>query len=171
MKNNFSFSLHHVLIHEGGYSDNPHDPGGATMMGVTLAVFRSFFGADKSKEDLRNITCFQLGRVYRVGYWDKCSCNALPAGVDYAVFDSAVNSGPHNAAIWLQNAVGAAPDGAIGPHTLAAVASCDPKTLVDGLLDRRLDMLGRLSTWDEFGRGWKKRIEEVRDTAKRRAAE
>jgi hypothetical protein len=123
MKENFEQSLQYVLVHEGGFADHPSDPGGATMKGVTLATFRRHFGANKSVNDLKNITQAQLEQIYRSGYWDKCRCDQLPSGVDYAVFDGAVNSGPGRSAIWLQGAVGAVRDGGIGPNTLSKVAT------------------------------------------------
>ena len=73
MKTNFKDSLKHVLVHEGGWADHPKDPGGATMKGVTLAVFRRHYGEDKTKDDLRNISDADLENIYRSGYWDKCS--------------------------------------------------------------------------------------------------
>ena len=94
MKKNFKKALKHVLVHEGGWADHPRDPGGATMKGVTLATYRSHFGEGKSKNDLWNITDEELGQVYRSGYWSKCHCDELPAGVDYVAFGAAVNSGP-----------------------------------------------------------------------------
>jgi len=166
MKENFDTSLKHVLVHEGGWSDHPDDPGGATMKGVTLAVYRRFFGAKKTKKDLRNITDAQLAKVYRTGYWDKCKCDDLPSGVDYAVFDSAVNSGPGRGAKWLQGAVGAVQDGGIGPETLAKVKSREPKTaIINDMLARRLAFLKSLRTWGTFGRGWGRRVDGVRATA------
>lgn len=171
MKNNFDSSLKDVLVHEGGWADHPADPGGATMKGVTLAVFRRHYGSNKTKDDLRNITDEQLAHIYRTGYWDKCKCDDLPAGVDYAVFDSAVNSGPGRGAKWLQGAVGAVQDGRIGPNTLAKVAAHDPKTIIDDMLDRRLRFLQSLRIWRTFGRGWRRRVEGVRETALRMTEE
>jgi len=165
MQENFKDSLERVLVHEGGWADHPEDPGGATMKGVTLAVFRRYYGADKSKQDLRKISNRRLAHIYRSGYWDKCKCDELPSGVDYAVFDSAVNSGPARGIKWLQGAVGAAQDGSIGPTTLAKVAKRDPAEIVDKLLDRRLRFLQGLRIWPTFGRGWRRRVEGVRETA------
>jgi lysozyme family protein len=165
MDNNFKEALKQVLVHEGGWSDHPEDPGGATMKGVTLTTFRRHFGQAMSKEDLRNITDEQLGQIYRAGYWDKCHCDELPAGVDYAVFDAAVNSGPGRSAKWLQAAVGATQDGAIGQKTLARVEEENPIQITNELCDCRLSFLQSLSTWPTFGRGWGRRVEEVRSTA------
>lgn len=165
MKRNYKKSLKQVLVHEGGWADHPKDPGGATMKGVTLTTYRRHYGEDKSQDDLRNISNVELEQIYRSGYWDKCSCDALPSGVDYAVFDGAVNSGPGRSAKWLQAAVGAKVDGDIGPKTLARVGELDAIELVDAMCDRRLAFLQGLSTWSTFGKGWGRRVEGVRVTA------
>ena len=165
MKKNFKKALKLVLVHEGGWSDHPRDPGGATMKGVTLAVYRRHFGADKGKKDLRNISDAQLESIYSSDYWNKCKCDKLPAGIDYAVFDAAVNSGPGRSAKWLQAAVGAGQDGAIGDKTLARVKSQDAVQVTNGMCDRRLSFLQSLSTWADFGRGWQRRVEGVRAAA------
>ncbi len=165
MKENFDRSLQLVLVHEGGFSDHPHDPGGATMKGVTLQTFRRHFGADKTVQDLRQITQEQLTRVYRNGYWDKCSCDQLPAGVDYAVFDLAVNSGPGRAAKFLQSAVGAEQDGAIGPITLGKVATQEQASIINSICDQRLAFLQGLDIFTTFGAGWTKRVADVRQHA------
>ena len=165
MKDNFRSSLDHVLVHEGGWADHPKDPGGATMKGVTLAVFQRHFGAKKTKDDLRNISDAELEKVYRTGYWDKCSCDDLPLGVDYAVFDSAVNSGPGRGAKWLQQAVGAIVDGGIGPNTLESVALHEPQAIINSMLDARMRFLRGLRTFSDFGRGWTRRVSGVRAKA------
>lgn len=91
--------------------------------------------------------------------------DALPAGLDLAVFDLAVNSGPGRAARLLQRALGLAEDGVIGPQTLAAAASRDPAATVRALTRERLSFLGRLPTWKTFGRGWRRRVEDVETQA------
>ncbi|MEZ5082588.1 MAG: glycosyl hydrolase 108 family protein [Bacteroidales bacterium] len=165
MKANFKNSLKHVLVHEGGWADHPRDPGGATMKGVTLLVYRNHFGAKKTKNDLRNITDSELEQIYRTGYWEKCKCDDLPSGVDYAVFDSAVNSGPGRGAKWLQAAVGATQDGGIRPKTLEKLKGFEPAQIVNSMCDNRLSFLRSLATWQTFGRGWQKRVEDLRRTA------
>lgn len=165
MIDNFEQSLQLVLKHEGGFVNHPRDPGGATNKGVTLQTFRRFFGPSKSVDDLRAITSEQLAHVYRNGYWDKCRCDQLPGGLDYAVFDLAVNSGPGRAAKFVQAAVGANQDGAIGPNTLEFVAAQEAAQLINTVCDRRLTFLQGLSTFDVFGKGWAKRVSEVRNKA------
>ena len=166
MKENFDSALEHVLVHEGGWADHPRDPGGATMKGVTLAVFRRHYGQQKTKKELRNISDAQLKKIYRTGYWTKCKCNELPAGVDYAVFDAAVNSGPGRSAKWLQGAVGAQQDGGIGPKTIERVKKHNPIQICDDMCDRRLKFLHNLSTWSTFGGGWGRRVDGVRSMAR-----
>ena len=165
MKINFESSLSHVLVHEGGYVDHPSDPGGATNKGVTLAVFQRFFGTGKTKEDLKAITDEQLGEVYETGYWNKCRCNDLPDGVDYVVFDQAVNSGPGRSARWLQNAVGATVDGGVGPLTIATTVAHAPAVAINAMCDARLTFLKSIRNgelWEVFGRGWQRRVDGVR---------
>jgi len=163
---NFEESLKLVLVHEGGYVDHPRDPGGATNLGVTIAVFRSFFGKDKTKDDLQNIMSGELERVYREGYWDKCRCDELPAGVDYVVFDAAVNSGVSRSSKWLQGIVGATQDGVIGPNTIKKVIEYRKRiSLIDKLCDIRLLFLKDLSNWRTFGKGWSNRVKGVRSDA------
>lgn len=167
-RDNFAASLEAVLKHEGGWSDHPSDPGGATMKGVTLATYRRY-RPGATKQDLRNISDADLQRIYRDGYWNAIRGDELPAGLDYALFDFAVNSGPSRAVNYLQTIVGAAPDGKMGPLTLAAIAKHSPVTLIGDLCSHRLAFLERLSTWPTFGKGWGRRVAEVRLLATRMA--
>lgn len=165
MRANFERALAATLKHEGGWADHPADPGGATMKGITLATYRRY-EPNATKTDLRNITDAEIKQIYRDGYWNKIKGDDLPYGVDFAVFDFAVNSGPARAAIYLQEIVGVAPDGKIGPLTLAAVAKWDGVKLVEKICANRLAFVKRLSTWPTFGRGWSIRISEVLHLAK-----
>lgn len=165
MRANFERALSATLKHEGGWADHPADPGGATMKGITLATYRRY-EPNATKTDLRNITDAEVKQIYRDGYWSAIKGDDLPYGVDFAVFDFAVNSGPARAAIFLQEIVGVAQDGKIGPITLAAVAKWDSVKLIEKLCANRLAFVKRLSTWPTFGRGWSIRISEVLHLAK-----
>ncbi|MGY2995441.1 glycoside hydrolase family 108 protein [Mesorhizobium sp. URHB0026] len=162
MDRNFARALALVLKSEGGWSDNPKDPGGATMNGVTLANFRRYVQANGTKDDLRHITDEQLATCYKRFYWDAVNASALPDGVDYAVFDFAVNSGPGRAAKYLQMTVGAPQDGQIGSATLQALKARPTSAIINSLCDLRLAFLKRLPTWDTFGKGWSDRVRSVR---------
>ncbi len=126
MDRNFARALALVLKSEGGWSDNPADPGGATMKGVTLANFRRYVKADASKADLKKIGDDQVATVYRRFYWDAVLGAELPDGVDYAVFDFAVNSGPGRAVKYLQATVGVSQDDCVAAKLVAA-AKAKPK--------------------------------------------
>ncbi|TPO01823.1 glycosyl hydrolase 108 family protein [Mesorhizobium sp. B1-1-5] len=165
MDRNFARALSLVLTSEGGWSDNPADPGGATMKGVTLANFRRYVKADATNDDLRVISDDQVATVYRRFYWDAVVGAQLPGGIDYALFDFAVNSGPGRAAKYLQGVLGVVQDGRIGPATLAAVRAKPAGVVIDALCDARLAFLEKLLTWPSFGRGWSARVASVRRQA------
>lgn len=166
MDRNFAPSLKLVLKSEGGYVNNPKDPGGATNKGVTLATFRRYVKPSGTIKDLKALTEDQAGIVYRRQYWDAIVGAELPAGVDYAVFDFAVNSGPGRAARYLQQVARVnAVDGRIGPATLKAVRAMPAADLINALCDRRLTFLRGLATWPDFGKGWAARIRSVRAAA------
>lgn len=162
---NFERSLDHVLTDEGGYVDHPRDPGGATNMGITHGTLARWRGRPVSKRDVRRLTRSEAGAIYRKLYWDRVEADRLPTGVDYAVFDAAVHSGPRRAVRWLQAAVGARPDGVVGPETLAKAAIASAETAVRRLCRRRLRFLQSLRTWRTFGKGWARRMNRVERTA------
>jgi lysozyme family protein len=164
---NFAIALKHVLVHEGGYVNDPVDPGGATMKGVTQAVYDSWRASHGQKpQSVRSISEAEMKGIYKLQYWDRIRGDALPAGVDYAVFDYAVNSGVARASKHLQALLGVVVDGKIGGGTLAAAASKNPSALIDALCNKRLGFLRGLGTFWRFGRGWTTRVEGVRTTAK-----
>ena len=170
MKDNFEACLAHVLQSEGLWADHPKDPGGATMKGVTLATYRKYKpGATKAQ--LRAISDADLAMIYRGGYWNLVKGDDLPAGLDLVAFDAAVNSGPGRGARWLQEALGVNPDGVIGPKTIAAANAAHKDAVIDRACDLRLGFLRQLGTWKTFGKGWTRRVEDVRDTASKMAAE
>ncbi|NGP18935.1 glycoside hydrolase family 108 protein [Devosia aurantiaca] len=170
---NFAAALPAVLAHEGGYVDHPSDPGGATNLGITrktLARWRNISPwTSLPKSAVKALSRDEAAAIYKDRYWDDVRGDDLPAGLDYALFDYAVNSGSARAAITLQTIVGVAPDGEVGPITLAATAKLPVKTLIVDLCSQRLAFLERLSTYPVFGRGWKKRVDGVRVLAMKMA--
>lgn len=171
MTNNERFGrcLTEVLRHEGGYVDHPDDPGGATNMGVTrktLARWRKVTPwTALPKAAVETLTRDEAALIYRANYWNRVHAGSMPAGVDLALFDFAVNSGPDRAVRMLQGALGVAADGEVGPVTLAAVGSADLRQLINTLCDRRLSFLQRLTSFSIFGRGWTSRVTEIRAAA------
>jgi len=169
---NFNQSLAHVLRHEGGYVNHPADPGGPTKYGITLAVYRENGRPGATAADVRSMTVAEAGAIYRARYWDVLCCDALPAGLDYAVFDYGVNSGVGRAARVLRHLCGFEGQGTrIDTTTLAAVRRRDTAELAAALCDERLAFLKRLRTWSVFGRGWARRVSEVRAAALEMAAQ
>lgn len=165
MIENFEAALAAVLHHEGGFVNHKDDPGGMTNLGCTKATWEKWCGRQVTEAEMRALEASDVAPLYKEKYWDKVYGNDLPAGVDYAVFDCAINSGPGRSIKFLQEALGTTPDGAIGPKTLAAVKAADPATLVSTLCDKRLEFLKELPTWATFGRGWERRVHDVRATA------
>lgn len=166
---NYERALREVLRHEGGYVDHPSDPGGATNMGITQRTLAAWRKTRVAKSDVRSLTHEEAASIYRAQYWAKVRADELPAGLDLAVFDLAVNSGPDRAIRMMQMVAGVALDGRIGPITLRAVTDQSGAELVEKLCDARLHFLSGLPTYPIFGRGWRRRVEEVRTLARRMA--
>jgi lysozyme family protein len=151
---NFDEAFHHLLGHEGAYSNHPNDPGGETMWGVTKAVAR----ADGYVGEMKDFSVEAAKSIYREKYWDAVQAEKLPPTIRYAVFDAAVNSGPGTSIKWLQEAVGATPDGVLGPKTLAASNQLNPEGILRRMLAKRLTAMTNMSGWPSFSRGWARRI-------------
>ena len=162
---NFRDALKHTLKHEGGFVNHPQDPGGMTNLGVTKKALEAYLRHPVSEEDMRSLTPDDVEDFYRSGYWMKAKCDKMPSGVDYAVFDTAVNSGPKKAAILLQNTLGVVPDGIIGPKTMKAVEGADQVDLVLDYIWEREKFLRSLSTFPVFGKGWLARLRGVRNVS------
>ena len=161
MRNNFAEALQALLKHEGGYVNHPADPGGMTNLGVTKRVWEEWVGHSVTETVMRDLKPEDVAPLYKRKYWDKVQGDFLPDGVDLAVFDAAVNSGPGRAAKWLQEMVGAKADGVIGPQTLTTVEQIDPKKLVADYNAHRLAFLKGLPTFPTFGKGWSNRVAAV----------
>ncbi|MCP8937774.1 hypothetical protein NK718_04545 [Alsobacter sp. SYSU M60028] len=161
MKDNYDIALAEVLRHEGGWSDHRLDPGGPTQRGVTLKTLAAWRGRPVSRAELMALGARETAEIYRALYWDAVRGDDLPAGIDLAVFDLAVNSGPRRAVTLLQRALGVTPDGALGPLTLAAARGADPARLAAALAEARRGFLRRLAGFAIFGRGWERRVAAV----------
>lgn len=164
-KNTYDEALRRLLADEGGYSDHPTDPGGPTNFGITLTDYRKYINPQGMASDVRNMTVDQAKRIYKSKYWNAMNCDALPAGLDYAVFDYGVNSGIGRAPKVLQRIVGVPADGAIGPATLESISKRDVNGLINALCDERMVYLRSLKIWPTFGKGWTRRVTGVRAAA------
>jgi lysozyme family protein len=171
----FKAALARVLVHEGGYVNNPRDPGGATNQGITQRTYDAYRRSKKlPTRSVKLMTAPERDAIYRRQYWDAVKGDKLPAGVDYVVFDGAVNSGPKQAVKWLQRALGSAYrgqiDGVIGLATFAALEAVENHdALIDRMCDRRMAFLRALVTWPDFAGGWTRRVQNVRAIGKAEA--
>jgi lysozyme family protein len=169
----FRHCLTHVLRHEGGYADHPADPGGATNMGITRRTLARWRGVSPfwklPKADVRSLERSEAGAIYEALYWQRSAAAQMPDGLDLALFDFAVNSGPARAIKALQGLVGTRQDGFVGPLTLAAIRRKVELVGVAGLIialcDGRLGFLQRLAIYATFGRGWSRRVADIRAAA------
>lgn len=163
----FVRAMPRVLAHEGGKVDDPADPGGRTNQGVTQAVYTAYrakIGAPA--RDVFLMEAFERDSIYRKQYWDAVNADDLPVGLDYVVFDGAVNSGVTRSGKWLQEALGVEADGHIGVITIAAAKAADTLEIIDRICDIRMAFLKRLHHWPRFGRGWTARVHGVRTVGK-----
>lgn len=168
MKNNFSYCLTWVLKHEGGFVNHPADPGGMTNLGITAQTYAEYTGRRLStitEKEMRSLTPELVAPIYKRKYWDKCKCDQLPSGIDYAVFDYAVNSGPARAIKHLQQCLAVKDDGLLGPITMKCVLEAVPEELLREYMQRREDFLRGLKTFKTFGKGWTSRVTEVETKA------
>jgi lysozyme family protein len=169
----FAACFDEVLRHEGGYADHPKDPGGATNLGITrktLAAWRKvspWWALDKA--EVKTLGRDEAAAIYRAQYWDRCGAGEMPPGLDLAVFDYAVNSGPQRAVATLQSLLKVRADGYVGPLTLAAIErrrkARGTGHLIGMLCNSRMGSLKRLAAFSTFGRGWTQRVEAVRAKA------
>lgn len=169
-KDRFQDCLAETLKWEGGYSNDPVDPGGATMKGVIQEEYDAWrSGRGLTCRSVREIGANEVSTIYRENYWQPLRCSDLPPGVDLAVFDFGVNSGVGVAIKKLQRAVGVAADGHIGSITLDAVRSVSRETLIPDYMNMRRAYLRQIKTFWRFGKGWLRRCDGVEIAAKRMA--
>jgi lysozyme family protein len=160
-----------VFDAEGGYTDDPADPGGATNFGITLATLSAWRGKTVDKDDVRTLGQDEAGAIYRANYWNATRCSDLPVGVDMMVFDAAVNTGNGRAARMLQQVVGAAQDGSIGPQTLKSVSAMPADEVVGALAQLRTVFYHGLPGFPRFGGGWLARVNRAQQAALKMVAD
>lgn len=145
MQQNYNYALQQVLKSEGGYTNDPQDPGGPTNFGITIADYRMYVNKNATATDVKNMHLADAQTIYRSKYWNAVNGDTLPSGVDYCVFDYGVNSG-----------VGRA------NKVYNRLKSSDAKGTINAICNERLQFLQSLSTWSHFGKGWGSRVASVR---------
>lgn len=146
----FDLLIDRVLAIEGGYVDNPADPGGETQWGISKRSYPTV--------DIKGLTRADAVVIYRRDFWDRCHGDEMHPALAYQALDFAVNSGIETAVRKLQAAAGVADDGHWGPATATAVKGFNPAVLAFLYLAERLDFMRKLKAWKDFGSGWAGRI-------------
>jgi lysozyme family protein len=160
MRANQQQVLEWLALSEGGYVNHPDDPGGPTNRGVTQRTFDAWRRSiGQPTENVRNITAHEADRIFVKQYFEPVRFDDLPSGLDYAVADFSVNSGPARAVKELQRTLGVAADGIMGVQTMAAIRGADVVDLIERYCARRMAFLRRLKNWPSFKGGWTKRVE------------
>jgi len=158
---NWEKCLEAILHHEGGYVNHPKDPGGETNLGVTKRVYEEWGGT----KDMKDLEVEDVEPIYKKNYWDRVKAESLPGGLDLCVFDFGVNAGTGRAAKYLQTMIGTTADGGIGPNTLKALSNYVESEGVEQTIKNyqaaRQEYYESLSTFETFGRGWTRRVDET----------
>jgi lysozyme family protein len=170
MKENWESSFARMIKSEGGYVNDSHDSGGETNLGVTKAAWASYMGRPIKDGEMKLLTVDQVKPFYKKLYWDKVKGDDLPSGIDYAVFDFAVNGGTGQSSKFIQRSVGAIADGAIGPATMALISKTDSTKLLETFTQEKRDFYNAIvknkPTQIKFLKGWMNRTDEVHKIAK-----
>ena len=163
----FENCMNLLLVHEGGYVNDPLDSGGRTNLGVTQAVYEQFLGRQVTEDEMKSLTRDDVAPVYKKNYWDRSGCDYLPNAIAWMVFDWAVNGGPGRPAKAIQRIAGCKPDGAIGPMTIKAVMGLDKAAVVEKMFEARQKFYDAQSVEQRkrFGKGWARRNTETFEQA------
>ena len=149
----FETAIAFVLNEEGGYTNDPKDPGGETNFGISKRAH--------PQVDIKDLTLEEAKSIYRYLYWDTCRCESLPSKLALAVFDSAVNQGVSAAIKMLQAAVGAIQDGIIGPVTIERANYADVNSIIARFMTERVMRYTLSTSFPMYGRGWISRTMRV----------
>ena len=165
MLSNWDNSFKLMLKSEGGFVNHPSDPGGMTNLGVTKATWENWVGRGSDEAEMRGLTPEKVEPMYKNKFWDAVRGDELKVGIDYLMFDFAVNAGAGRAIKTLQTAIGVPDDGGFGPVTMASMKSYEPVKLIERFSQAKEDFYRSLNTFDVFGKGWLNRVERVKAEA------
>lgn len=146
----FEVAVSRCLSHEGGYVNDPNDPGGETQWGISKRSYPNL--------DIAALTRDAAIAIYKRDFWDAIKADGLPGSVVFQLFDFAINSGVGTAVRYFQRALGVADDGYWGPHSQSVADSTSEADMLLGLVAERLDFMRRLKNWKYHGAGWAARI-------------
>jgi hypothetical protein len=165
MTGNFKECLELVLKSEGGWVNNPKDPGGMTNLGVTKRVWEEYTGHESDEKEMRGLTPEKVAPLYEQRYWRPTYCEVLPRGLDFLVFSMGVNGGPGRAVKLLQQSIGCVPDGIVGNATMALIKQSNVADLIAKYSDTRRVYYESLKTFPVFGKGWIARVDREESEA------
>ena len=163
MSSNFQECLDLVLKSEGGWVNNPADPGGETNLGVTKRVWEEYVG--HAVKTMKNLTKDDVAPMYELKYWRPCYCEVLPRGLDFVIFSMGVNAGPGRSVKLLQQSIGCVPDGVIGPRTRELISASNSANLIAKFSETRREYYRSLKTFPIFGKGWLARVDREEQEA------
>lgn len=146
----FDTAFDRLMGHEGGYVNDPNDPGGETNWGISKRSYPN--------EDIRGMTKERAKVLFRRDFWDRINADKLADGVAWQAADFAYHSGAQTAIRYLQRALGVADDGHWGPKSQAAADAMSESDLIMRLIAERLRFMVRLSNWQHASRGWVNRM-------------
>ena len=155
---NFKECLDIVLKSEGGFVNNPADPGGRTNLGVTQRVWEDFVGHPVSEADMRALTPEKVAPLYEQRYWRPTYCEVLPRGLSLLVFSMGINAGPGRSVKLLQSCLGCVADGVIGPKTMELIKSANVADLIQRFSEARRHYYESLNK-PMFIKGWLNRVD------------
>ena len=163
MQDTFRLIVSDLLESEGGFAHRSRkaDPGGPTNFGITQRTLSAWRGQSVSVQEVRSMERAEAVDIFRAQYWDAVKGDKMPSGLDYALFDFAVNSGPARAIKTLQSILGVAADGLAGVETLEALKTHNLRDLVGKLSAERLRFMKRLKNWPYNKNGWTRRVRDV----------
>lgn len=146
----FDQAFDRLIGHEGGYVNNPNDPGGETKWGVSKRSYPNLNIKDLTRDDAK--------KIYKNDFWDRLIADRLPSSVVFQLFDFAINSGIDTAVRYLQRTVGVADDGHWGPMSQGAAETMNENDMLMVLNAERLEFMTKLKNWPDASRGWSRRI-------------
>lgn len=149
----FEDAVEIILKHEGGYVNNPKDPGGETNFGISKRSYPDL--------DIKNLTIEEAKNIYRSDYWNRIHGDDIPEKIRLLVFDCAVNQGAYLAMRLLQECVNVLPDGLFGTRTMDAVWDVDQEEFILKYAQMRLREYTKIKNWDYYGVGWSKRLLDI----------
>ena len=163
--NNFKECLALVLKSEGGYVNNPKDPGGMTNLGITKKSLEEWLGHDVDEKFMRNLTPEMAAPFYEQKYWRSCYGEVLPRGLDFLCFSFGVNAGCGRSVKLLQQSLGLVSDGVIGPRVMQKLRESNITDIIKGFSESRREYYRALKQFPVFGKGWLSRTDKEEQEA------